>query len=194
MPGEGRLTPRPPGRGGMPGLAGAPAPDPIGRVAPGTVVGPTAGRGAVGAWEVKGLLPIRGGPEVARGTAGPGRGPAAGRAAPGVAGRVAVAPPASAARAAGATGTWKTSVLGAARSATGVAGAGATGVVTAAATTTGGAASTARGLSAVRAVAAARGAGTGVASAAGAGNDSLSLRTTGASMVEEADRTNSPNS
>ena len=88
MPGDGRLPklPAPDGRGGMPGRVGA--------AAPGPATGPAAGRGGAEACEVKGLLPIRGGPEVARGTAGPGRGagrPAAGRAAPGAAGRVALA-------------------------------------------------------------------------------------------------------
>ncbi len=54
--------------------------------------------------------------------------------------------------------------------------------------------SAARGLSAVRAVARAAGAGGAAGAAAGFGNDSRSLRTTGASMVDDADRTNSPNS
>jgi len=191
MPGDGRLRPpAPPGRGGIPaGRCGAPAPGPTGRGTPGTAPGASGARGAVEAWEVKGLLPIRGGPEVARGTAGPGRGPAAGR--PGSPGRLVVGSETAgaAACAAGATGARKTSVDGVAGSAAGatVAG-GATG-----AATTGGA-SAARGLSAVRAVAAAFGAAGGAATTAGAGKDSLSLRTTGASIVEEAERTNSPNS
>ena len=193
MPGDGRLRPpAPPGRGGIPaGRCGAPAPGPTGRGTPGTAPGASGARGAVEACEVKGLLPIRGGPEVARGTAGPGRGPAAGRNPPGSAGRLTVGSETAgaAACAAGATGARKTSVDGVARSAAGAAGAGgATG-----AATTGGA-SAARGLSAVRAVAAAFGAAGGAATTAGAGKDSLSLRTTGASIVEEAERTNSPNS
>jgi len=191
MPGDGRLRPpAPPGRGGIPaGRCGAPAPGPTGRGTPGTAPGASGARGAVEAWEVKGLLPIRGGPEVARGTAGPGRGPAAGR--PGSPGRLVVGSETAgaAACAAGATGARKTSVDGVAGSA---AGATVTGGATGAATT--GGASAARGLSAVRAVAAAFGAAGGAATTAGAGKDSLSLRTTGASIVEEAERTNSPNS
>ena len=194
MPGDGRLAPpAPPGRGGMPaGRCGAPAPGPTGRGRPGTAPGASGGRGAVDAWEVKGLLPIRGGPEVARGTAGPGRGPAEGRDAPDSPGRLTVgsATAGAAAWAAGATGARKTSVDGLTRSAAGAAGAG--GAAAGASAT--GAASAARGLSAVRAVAAALGAAGGAATTAGAGKDSLSLRTTGASIVEEAERTNSPNS
>ena len=89
MPGDGRLMPpAPPGRGGIPaGRCGTPVPGPTGRGTPGTAPGASGARGAVDACEVKGLLPIRGGPEVARGTAGPGRGPAAGRDTPGSPGR-----------------------------------------------------------------------------------------------------------
>jgi hypothetical protein len=197
MPGDGRLAPMPPGppgRGGMPaGRCGAPVPGPTGRGTPGTAPGASGRRGAVDACEVKGLLPIRGGPEVARGTAGPGRGPAdGGRDAPESPGRrvVGSATAGAAAWAAGATGARKTSVVGLTRSTAGAAGAGgATGAAATGATT-----SAARGLSAVRAVAAAFGAAGGAATTAGTGKDSLSLRTTGASIVEEAERTNSPNS
>jgi len=192
--GEGRFAPRPPappGRGGIPAGRGAPTPGPTGRGTPGTAPGASGARGAVDACEVNGLLPMRGGPEVARGTAGPGRGPAVGRAAPPSPGRLTVGSAVGvAACAAGATGARKTSVDGLTRSAAGAAGAG--GAATGA--TAAGAASAARGLSAVRAVAAALGAAGGAATTAGAGKDSLSLRTTGASIVEEADRTNSPNS
>jgi hypothetical protein len=194
MPGEGRFAPTPPappGRGGMPaGRCGTPVPGPTGRGTPGTAPGASGGRGAVDACEVNGLLPMRGGPEVARGTAGPGRGPAPGRATPESPGRLVVGSETAgaAAWAAGATGARKTSVEGLTRSAAGAAGA----AGAAAGATATGAASTARGLSAVRAVAAALGAAGGAATTAG--KDSLSLRTTGASIVEEADRTNSPNS
>ncbi len=195
--GDGRfapMPPAPPGRGGIPAGRGAPETGPTGRGAPGTAPGASGGRGAVDACEVKGLLPIRGGPEVARGTAGPGRGPAAGRAAPPSPGRLTVGSAAGvAAWAAGATGARKTSVDGLTRSTAGAAGASAAAAAATGATAAG-AASTARGLSAVRAVAAALGAAGGAATTAGAGNDSRSLRTTGASIVEEADRTNSPNS
>ncbi len=194
MPGDGRLTAtgatrarRHTGRS-----RGTPVPGPTGRGAPGTAPGASGARGAVDACEVKGLLPIRGGPEVARGTAGPGRGPAAGRGTPRLAGtayrrlgdgrrrRLC-------GRCHGCTediGRWGRPVrrrsCGRRCDATGAA--------------TAGGASVARGLSAVRAVAAAFGAAGGAATTAGAGKDSLSLRTTGASIVEEAERTNSPNS
>jgi hypothetical protein len=195
--GDGRLAPMPPappGRGGIPAGRGAPVPGPAGRGTPGTAPGASGGRGAVDACEVKGLLPMRGGPDVARGTAGPGRGPAAGRAAPESPGRLTVGAAAGvAAWAAGATGARKTSVDGLTRSGADATVAAVAGGAATGATTTGGA-STARGLSAVRAVAAALGAAGGAATAAGAGKDSLSLRTTGASIVEEAERTNSPNS
>jgi hypothetical protein len=195
MPGDGRLTPKLPaldGRGGMPpGRVGAPV--------PGLAAGPLAGRGGTDACEVKGLLPMRGGPEVARGTAGPGRGagrPAAGRAAPGAVGRVAVAESPEATSCGAAGGARNTSALGAEPATVGAGVAGATGDTGAAAAAGAGATtgSAARGLSAVRAVARAAAAGGAAGAAAGFGNDSRSLRTTGASMVEDAERTNSPNS
>jgi hypothetical protein len=150
----------------------------------------------MGAWDVNGLLPIRGGPEAARGTAGPGRGPAAGRG--GVAGLASAGPAWPGGVAAGRTG-----VTGAALAATAggalktpfVAGGSITGAGLATWTASAAGVSTAAlGLSAVFAVAPRLGAAAATGSATGSGKDSLSLRTTGASIVEEADRTNSPNS
>ena len=64
MPGEGRLARRRHRRDAVAfrQVAGAPAPGPTGRGTPGTAPGASGGRGAADACEVKGLLPMRGGP------------------------------------------------------------------------------------------------------------------------------------